>query len=168
MDRKKRVAEFEREAEEERRFVREIADAFSFRFIGSEILDGRPVYVIDAQPIAGYKPRLKDARILPKFRFRAWIDQAERQWVKLDIECIETVSWGLFLARFHKGSRIQLEQTRINDEVWLPKHFAMRLDARIALLKNIDKEFDVTFRDYRKFRVDSIVRPLGEAPPAVR
>src|SRR4026207_2465891 len=120
-DRTKRLEKTAKETEEERLFVREIADAYTFRFLRTEDLGGRPTYVIDADPLPGYKPRLKDAKVLSKLRFRVWIDKAESQWVQLDIECIDTVSWGLFLARIHKGSTIHIEQARVNDEVWLPK-----------------------------------------------
>jgi len=43
-----------------------------------------------------------------------------------------------------------------------PKHLNLKVDARIALLKNFDAEYDVTFRDYQKFRTDAVIRPLGE------
>jgi hypothetical protein len=164
-DRRKRIEKSEKETEESRQFVREIADAYNFQYVGAESFDGRPVYVVDASPVPGYKPRHKDAKMLSKFRFRAWIDQVEGEWMKLDIECIETVSWGLFLARLHEGSRIQIEQTKVNEEVWLPKHVAVLIDARIALFKNLDVELDLTFRDYQKFRVDATIVPLGEVPP---
>lgn len=161
-DRQRRLEKSEKQTEEDRKFVREIADAYKFKFQGMEDVGGRPAYVIDAEPLPDYKPRLKDARILSNLRFRAWVDRAEQQWVKLNIECIDTISWGLFLARIHKGSTIQIEQTRVNDEVWLPKHASLNLDARIALLKNLDMVLDVTFRDYQKFRADTVIRPLGE------
>ena len=161
-ERKKRLAESEKELEEERQFVREVADAYQFHLRGMEDVNGRPAYVIDADPLPGYKPRLKDAKILPKVRMRLWIDKVEQQWVKIDIECIDTFSIGLFLARVNKGSMIHVEQTRVNDEVWLPRHLNLKVDAKIALLKNFDAEYDVTFRDYQKFRTDAIIRPLGE------
>lgn len=161
-DRRKRLEKVEKETEEERLFVREVADAYKFQLRGTETLDGRPAYVIDGEPLPNYKPRLKDAKILPKVRLRIWIDKAEQQWVKVDIECIDTISWGLFIARIHKGSTIHIEQTRVNDEVWLPKHVTLKLDARIALLKNLDVAYDITFRDYQKFRTDAVIRPLGE------
>jgi hypothetical protein len=85
--RRKRLQKSEKEAEENREFVREIADAYRFQFRGMDQIGGRPVYVIDADPIPGYKARSKDAKMLRKFRFRTWVDVAERQWVKLDIEC---------------------------------------------------------------------------------
>ena len=163
-DRTKRLEKTAKETEEERLFVREIADAYTFRFLRTEDLGGRPTYVIDADPLPGYKPRLKDAKVLSKLRFRVWIDKAESQWVQLDIECIDTVSWGLFLARIHKGSTIHIEQARVNDEVWLPKRVALKLDARIALLKSLDMALDVTFRDYQKFQTNATIRALGEAP----
>jgi hypothetical protein len=82
--------------------------------------------------------------------------------VKIDIECIDTISWGLFLARINKGSTIHVEQVRVNDEVWLPKHVTVKMDARIALLKNLDVQYVINFRDYQKFRTDAVIRPLGE------
>jgi hypothetical protein len=161
-DRKKRLDKEEKDREEGRHFVKEIADAFEFQMTGSEAVGGRDAYVIDAEPRPGYEPHMKIANFLPKFRFRVWIDKQEKQWVKLDVQCIDTVSVGLFLVRLHKGSNIQIEQTRINDEVWLPKFVNLKLDARVALLKGLNLSEDVTYRDYKKFRTDTKITPLGE------
>ena len=160
-DRRKRLEKQEKDHEDDRRFVKEIADAYNFRFVGHQTLDGRETLVIDADPRPGYEPHMKDAKFLPKFRFRAWLDEGERQWVKLDIQCVETVSIGVFLLRMHKGSNIQLEQLRVNDEVWLPRHIALQLDARLALFKGLNIAEDVTYRDYKKFRTDTKILPAG-------
>src|ERR1022692_3946255 len=83
--------------------------------------------------------------------------------MKKELEkCIDTLSFGLVLARLHKGSRIVIEQTRVNDEVWLPQRVAAKVDARVALLKEFNIEHDVTYRDYKKFRADKKVVPMGE------
>ena len=156
--RKKRLEKEDKQTEEDREFVKEVADAYNFRLAGIESLDGRSTYVIDADPRPGFEPHQRNAKFLPKFRFRVWIDQKEEQWVKIDIQCIETVSVGLFLARVHEGSNIQIEQTRVNDEVWLPRHIALKLDARI-LFKGLNVESDVTYRDYKKFRTSIRVLP---------
>ncbi len=161
-ERRKRELKEEKEEEEGRKFVREIADAYNFRLVGTESMEGREAWVIDAEPRPGYEPHLKYANLLPKFRGRVWIDKEDTQWAKLDVECIDTVSFGLFLARFHKGSRIMIEQTRVNDEVWLPKHFAVKVDMRLALLKEYNLEQDSTFRDYKKFR--TATRIVGGEP----
>jgi hypothetical protein len=161
-DRNERLAKEEKEREKGRSFVQEMVDAYIFQVAGSEQLGGHDTYVIDAVPRPGYKPRIKEARVLPKFRFRAWIDKAELQWVKLDALCIDTVSFGWFLARLHKGTRVVIEQTRVNEEVWLPKHVAAKIDARVALLKKFNVNQDYTFSDYKKFRSDSRIVGVGE------
>jgi len=163
-DRRKRLEKEEKDREEDREFVKEIADAYDFHFAGLQSYEGRPTYVIDAGPRPGYEPRGKNAKFLPKFRFRVWIDQAEKQWVKLDIRCIDTVSVGLFLARLHKGSNIQIELLRVNDEVWLPKHVSLKLDARIALFKGLNISEEATYSDYKKFRADAKILPAGGIP----
>ena len=123
---------------------------------------GRPAWIIDAEPHAGYQPHIKEGKFLPKFHGRVWIDIADLQLAKMDVECLDTVSWGLFLARFHKGSRFVLEQTRVNDEVWLPRQLAVQADVRLALLKDFNVDIEQTFRDYKKFRSSSKIVSVGE------
>ncbi|MGB7555424.1 MAG: hypothetical protein WBM04_13710 [Candidatus Korobacteraceae bacterium] len=161
-DRKKRLEKEEKDREDERQFVREVADAYNFKFIGMETLQGRDNYVIDGDPKPGYQPVHKEAKILPKMRFRVWIDKNDSQMKKLDVQVIDTVSFGLFLARLHKGSRIVIEQTRVNDEVWLQQHVAVTVDVRLALLKDLALEVDVSDRDYKKFRTDTKIVSIGE------
>src|SRR5215813_9657464 len=160
--REKRLKEEEKERRENREFVEEIADAYDFKLAAMEVLDGRETYVIDGEPRPGFEPKRKEAKILPKFRFRVWIDRAENQWVKLDAQCIDTVSFGIFLARIHKGSRIVIDTTRVNDEVWLPRHVAVHVDVRLALLKNLNVDEDISYRDYKKFRSEIKIVPAGE------
>ena len=161
-DREKRMKREEKEREDDRKFVSEVADAYNFKLVGIEILDGRETYVIDADPRPGFEAKSREAKILPKFKFRAWIDRTESQWVKLDAQCIDTVSFGLFLARIHKGSRIVIDTVRVNDEVWLPRRVDLRLDARVALLKNYNLEEDVTYTDYKKFHSASRIVGMEE------
>ena len=161
-DRKKRLAKEEKAREDERQFVREVADAYNFTFAGIEKLDGRDSYVIDGEPKPGYKPVRKEADILPKMRFRVWIDKDDTQMKKLDVQVIDTISWGLFMARLHKGSRVIVEDTRVNDEVWLQQHVAVKVDARLALLKDFNIEADVTDRDYKKFRTETKIVPIAD------
>ena len=163
-DRKKRLEKEEKSREQDRQFVREVADAYNYKFVGVETIDGRENYVIDGEPKPGYEPKLKEAKILPKFRYRAWIDKDEDQWKKVDIQCIDTVSWGWFIARIHKGSRIVIEQIRVNDEVWLPQHTSIKVDARVALLKEFNMDMDIGYRDYKKFRTETKIIPGGEVP----
>ncbi len=161
-DRHKRLEKEEKERQEDRKFVLEIADAFTFHLVGSETMDGRDTWVIEAEPRAAYQPRERSTKILSKFKGRIWIDKTEAQWVKLDIVAIDSISVGWFLARVHKGMHVEAEQTKINDEVWLPKHVAVQVGARLALLKSVNEDMEETFRDYKKFRADSKITVMGE------
>jgi hypothetical protein len=161
-ERKKREEKQEKDREEGRRFVQEISDAYNFTLVGSEQVGGRDAWVIDGEPRPGFEPHMKDAKFLSKFRGRVWIDKADLQLSKLDVQTIDTVSVGFVLARIHKGTRFMLEQTRVNDEVWLPVHVTFKLDARVALVKGFKMESEQTFRDYKKFRTSAKIVGVGE------
>jgi hypothetical protein len=49
-DRKRRLQKEEKEREDNRQFVGEVANAYNFRFVGMESLDGRENYVIGKRP----------------------------------------------------------------------------------------------------------------------
>ena len=156
-DRKKREEKEEKSREEDRKFVVEVADAYNFKLVGTELVGGREAWVIDGEPRPGFLPHMKQSKFLSKFRGRVWIDKSDLQLAKMDVECLDTFSWGLFLARFHKGSRVMLEQTRVNEEVWLPRQLTAKVDVRLALLKNFNVDLEQSFRDYKKFRATSRV-----------
>jgi hypothetical protein len=161
-DRKKRLEKEEKNREEDRKFVKEVADAFTFRLAPSEEIGGRETWVLDADPRPEYQPKQKEAKILQKFKGRIWIDKQDEQWVKLDMTAIDDMNFGLFLAHIRKGLRVNVEQTRVNEEVWLPKHVQAHVDARLALFKNYNVDLDQSFRDYKKFRTDTKITVVGE------
>ena len=154
-ERRKRKEREEKEREDERKFVREVADAYNFKLVGSEFVGGREAWVIDGEPRPGFVPHMKESRFLSKFHGRVWIDKGDLQLSKMEVECLDTISWGVFLARFHKGTRVMLEQTRVNEEVWLPRQLTAKVDVRLALLKNFNVDVEQTFRDYKKFGATS-------------
>ena len=156
-ERKKREEKEEKGREEDRKFVLEVADAYNFKLVGTELVGGREAWVIDGEPRPGFVPHMKQSKFLAKFRGRVWIDKSDFQLARMDVECLDTISWGLFLARIHKGSRVMLEQTRVNEEVWLPRELTVKVDVRLALLKNFNVDLEQSFRDYKKFRATSRV-----------
>lgn len=162
-DREKRLKREEKDREEGRKFVTEVSDAYNFKLVGTEQVGGREAWVIDGEPRPGFVPHIKEGKYLSKFHGRVWIDKNDLQLAKMDVECLDTIPWGGFLARFHKGSRFMLEQTRVNDEVWLPRQLAAKIDVRLALIKNFNVDLQQNFRDYRKFRTSSKIVGIGEA-----
>ncbi len=61
--RKKREEKEEKDREQDRQFVREVADAYNFHFVGIESLGGREAYVIDGEPRPGYQGHFERSKI---------------------------------------------------------------------------------------------------------
>lgn len=148
-------AKYEKERAENRQFIREIPDAFTFRLDGVEAVSGQPAWVIEAEPKSGYRAIHADAKLFAKVRARIWIEQATYHWVKVDAQAMETLSFGLFLVRVAPGGTLHFEQTRVNDEIWLPSRIQIRADARVALIRKLRAELDIRYSGYQKFQSDS-------------
>jgi hypothetical protein len=155
--RTRREAEYEKQREKDREFLREVPDLFDFKLLGDDKIDGHDVWVISATPKPGYKPKHSDAKPLLKVRAKMWIDKAEYQWARLEAETTATISFGLFIVRLDPGAKLVFEQTRVNDEVWLPKREIISGAGRVGLVKKLAGEQEVTWNNYRKFQVDSKV-----------
>jgi hypothetical protein len=153
--RERRVARDEKEREKDREFLREIPDLYDLRLEGDQKIEGLDVWVITATPKAGYKAKNSDAAALLKIRGKLWIDKAEYQWVRIEAETMATISWGLFLARLNPGAKLVFEQTRVNDEIWLPRRESVSGSGRLGLVKKIAMEQELIWSSYRKFQVDS-------------
>jgi hypothetical protein len=134
----------------------------TFSLAGVDLVEGHEVYVIEAEPRLSYQPRDKFLKTVQHFHFQAWIDKLETQGVKLNAECIKDFSIGLFLGRINKGTSFMIEETKVNDSVWLPKRYLVRVDGRVLFSSRQLSTIDMTFSDYKKFRADTKIVPLGE------
>jgi hypothetical protein len=155
----RRADDYEKQRRRDRQFLLEAPDAFNFQLEGSDQIDGQDVWVISGVPKPGYKPKSHDGAALLKIHGKIWIDKTGYQWVRLEAQTTETISFGWFLARLNPGAKLVLEQTRINDEVWLPKREYLSGSGRIGLLKRVAEDQEITWNDYKKFRVDSKLVP---------
>lgn len=162
--RAKEEADAEKEHEKDREFAREIPDAYDFQLLGEDRIDGHPAWIISATPKPGFVAHDAQAKALDKVRAKIWIDQESYEWVKADAEVIRPFKWGLFLLALNPGTVLHFTQTRVNNEIWLPKQIAVDLDARV-LFKNLSGSFDDTFSNYRKFTSDAKMVSGTEAGP---
>lgn len=151
----RRESQFEEQREKDREFLGEVPDLFDFKLLGDDKVDEHEVWVISATPKPGAQPKHGDAKPLLKIRAKVWIDKTEYQWVRLEAETTATISFGLFIARLAPGAKLEFEQTRVNDEVWLPKREVVSGAARLGLVKKLVGEEETTWNNYRKFQVDS-------------
>ena len=154
-ERSRHLVDYEKEREKDREFLREIPDAFDFKLLGDDQIDGRGTWVIQASPKPGYRATHSDAKAFSKIEGKIWIDKSEYQWVRVEARTLDTISWGWFLARLNRGATVEFEQTRVNDEVWLPKREVLKGSGKLAALKKISEQQEILWTNYRKFQVDS-------------
>ena len=153
--RERRVADWERKQQRQREPLKELPEAFTFKLTGEEALNGGEAFVIELAPKPGYRPKSASTAFFPKVKLRLWINKADYQWVKVDIESLDTITFGGFLIRLAKGSHVTIETARVNNEVWLPKRAVIQGSVRLALVKVMRGEIVFTFSDYKKFQTDS-------------
>ncbi len=162
--RAQRLAEWQRRLDRQREPVREVPDAFNFTLLGEEQLGGRPVYRIEAAPKAGFRPKSRTAEMFPHVKLHLWIDKVDYQGARIEMEVLDSISFGGFLVKLSKGTRLLIEQARVDDGVWLPRQFSLTAAARILLVKGLNRELDYTFSGYKKFQVDSKVIAFTPKP----
>jgi hypothetical protein len=154
--RQKRIDARARAREREQQEMDEAIDGFDLRLVGEEQIDGVSVWVIDGAPRPGYKFQTNEsATVLSKMKGRIWVAKSDYQRVGIDAETTGTISFGGVLARIYKGTRVHVEYTYVNSEVWLLKRESFSVSGRILLVKGLHEEGDSTYSNYKKFTADS-------------
>jgi hypothetical protein len=161
--RRKRLVKVEKGREEGEKFLEEITQAFDFRLIGEEDVNGVVTHVISAEPRAGYKPTSREAKVLSKVRGTLWISRDDHAWVKADLETTGNITW-LMIFKLREGARIKFTQRKVNDEVWLGESYSVNFRAKMALVVRSNHEIIGHYSNYRKFTTDSTDVHGGVAP----
>ena len=146
-------------------FWEEAVRAFHFHYRGEEVLNGRPVAVVDLLPREKYRPAEKDMWILDKLKGRIWIDRQDLQLSQVEMEFVKPVKVARGLvARLYKGSTLWVRQEKVRGDVWFPRRFDVKMNGRIFLLKGLNMRMTGEFSDYRRFGTS--VRIMPAEPPA--
>ncbi len=107
-----------------RRYSAAIDDLFriyDIRLIRRERIDGHDTILATLNPKEGVKPQTDDGKIMRNFTARAWVSESDYELVRVEVEAIRDLSFGLgLLARVHKGTVASYERRKVNTEVWLP------------------------------------------------
>jgi hypothetical protein len=143
-----------RQEEETTALVLELPKAFDFQLVGQEVLNGREAYVLHATPHPGDQARGRYSKLFSKVEGTLWIDRQDLVWIKVGGRVIQPFSIGLFLVRLLRGSQITVEQTRVDDGIWMPIRVEVRAAAKIFLLKSLVIERVLTYSDYRRAGAD--------------
>src|ERR1700686_2772182 len=80
---------------------------------------------------------------------KLWIDKQDLGWIKVDGQVIQPFSIGLILALVLRGSRITVEQTRVDDRIWMPARVEVRVATKIFFVKGLVIDRVLTYSEYR-------------------
>jgi hypothetical protein len=87
-----------------------------------------------------------------------WIDEKARDVARLEAHFADSAKVGLgILGAVEKGSSFVFEQSRVNDEVWLPTYTEIHVAGRLLVVKLKANEID-RYTDYKKFRAESTIK----------
>ncbi|MGC2450625.1 MAG: hypothetical protein WA477_23450 [Candidatus Sulfotelmatobacter sp.] len=146
--RKQRIAKYEADRSRDHEMLAQLTKAFDFKLQGEQKIAHRKVYVLKATPRRGYQPPNRDTEVLPGMEGRLWIDAVTCQWVKVEAHVIRPVSIEGFLAQVEPGTRFELEKAPVQDDIWLPIHYAMRASAKVFFLFPHHSQDDETYFNY--------------------
>jgi len=167
------AAEREKQARERARAQRERAESiddlfriFEVKMLGGETIEGHETIAFSLTPRPGVKTRTRAGGLMRNFKGRAWVSESEYELVRLEVEAIDTVSFGFgVLARLHKGSQASFQRRKVNGDAWLPASASYKISARLGLLAVFRRGATFEYSDYKKFGVDSSYKI---APPPGR
>lgn len=142
-----------------RRFNAAIDDLFriyEIRLVRRESIDGHSTIFATLDPKEHVKPQTDDGKIMRNFKARAWVSESDYELVRVELEAIRDLSFGLgVLARVHKGTTAAFERRKVNNEVWLPAKVTWTASGRLLLLKRLRLRGISEFSGYKKFSVDT-------------
>jgi YD repeat-containing protein len=149
-----RAARLRKAADEDRReqaVVDELNAIYEMRMTGRETIDGRPAIVFTFDPKPGYVPVTPEGRIINHFRGHGWVDEQDRELVRLKVDTIETVSVKFgFIFRLLKGSRGFIERRKIDGESWLPTYSRFTGSGRVFFVARIDLDQESEYSAYKR------------------
>jgi hypothetical protein len=142
-----------------RRYQAAIDDLFrlyDIRMVRREPIDGHDTILATLNPKEGVKPQTEDGEIMRHFKARAWISESDYELVRVELEAVSDLSFGLgLLARVHKGTVASFERRKVNNEVWLPAKVTWSASGRLLLVRRLRLRGISEFSGYRKFSVDT-------------
>jgi hypothetical protein len=142
-----------------RRYQAAIDDLFriyDIRMVSRESIEGHDTIFATLNPRETVKPQTDDGDIMRHFKARAWISESDYELVRVEIEAISDLSFGMgFLARVHKGTVASYERRKVNNEVWLPAKVTWSASGRLLLVRRLRLRGISEFSNYRKFSVDT-------------
>jgi hypothetical protein len=156
-EQKQKRAEHEAEnLRKEKAIVEELFRMDDIEVVGREMLGGRSTILVTFRPRPGFKPQTKGGKVLQKLAGQAWIDEEDRELVRIDAELLDGLGVGpAGVFRLQKGARAFFERRRVNGEIWLPAEARFTGAAKVLLFRLGRLDASSLYTDYRKFSVST-------------
>jgi hypothetical protein len=131
--------------------VDDVVQTLHFEITGREVLDGREMIVVSFEPRRDAKPKTRQGKMAKAFAGRVWIDEAEREVVRLEAKAVDSLSYGLgVLARLHEGTEVELERRRVDASLWLPTSIRLKGTGRAILIRKLNIDYFIEWFDYKR------------------
>jgi hypothetical protein len=120
-----------------------------------ENLAGRNTIVFDFRPRPGFKPKTREESLVAKLIGVVWIDPVDKQVIRLEARLAEGFKMaGGLLVSLKPGAALVIEQTRMDQGVWLPKFAHINLSVKVLLFGGGDYNKTIEWSEYRHFAGD--------------
>lgn len=133
--------------------------------------NGRDTIAIDytGNPKAHTQSRFEDA--IRDMAGTVWVDEQDHVLAQVEGHFVSAFRIGLgLIVDIRKDTHFSMEQTKVNNEVWLPAQITGEGSARFLLFTSFDGSIHQSYSDYKKFRTSSKVVPgvPQDEPPATQ
>jgi hypothetical protein len=129
-------------------------------------LNGRDTIAVDyaGDPKARTRNRAED--VVRDMLGTAWVDEQDHVLARVEGHFVNAYKiGGGLIVDIQKDTRFTFEQTKVNDEVWLPARIDADGSFRALLFDSFNGSFHAEESNYRKFRTSATVLP-GFTPVA--
>jgi hypothetical protein len=124
---------------------------FDRRLVGEEEIRGRKAWVIEYTPRKDHVPANKHEKDVYTFQAKAWVDEEEGVTSKFVLLSIADGSL------MKPGSSITMENSKINDDAWLPVLTVFDARIQIALVIGDSVRSETRNSNFKKFDVKSTI-----------
>ena len=155
-ERQKEAREQDKARQEYSAAVEDIFRIYDIEMVRREPIEGIDTILATLTPKRGARPQTDDGKVMRHFKARAWISESDYELVRVEIEAIDNLSYGLgLLARVHRGTIATYQRRKVNGETWLPAEVTWTASARVLLLRRLRLRGVSEFSNYRRYSVDT-------------
>lgn len=104
--------------------------AFVFTFVTRELRGDRLLAKYRMEPNPAYKPTSRATAVFSRVHGMVWIDEVAGELARAQIEVMDDISIGGFIAKINKGSQLMQERYEIVPGVWMPSYSQYDFEGR--------------------------------------